>query len=73
MPIFHDDQHGTAIITLAAAINAFKVAKKNLKESYFVINGAGAAGITIANLLLQYGAGNLVICDSKGIIHKERK
>ena len=55
MPIFHDDQHGTAIVVLAGLINAAKVAEKELKNCKVVINGAGAAGITIAKLLLDYG------------------
>lgn len=72
IPVFHDDQHGTAIVVLAGLINAFEIAKKNIKRVKIVIVGAGAAGIAIANLLLQYGAGNIVLLDSKGIISKSR-
>ena len=70
IPVFHDDQHGTAIVTLAALINALKLAKKDIKDLKIVINGAGAAGVAIAKLLLSYGAKNIICCDSKGIIKK---
>lgn len=70
IPVFHDDQHGTAIVTLAALINALKLAKKDIKDIKIVINGAGAAGVAIAKLLLSYGAKNIICCDSKGIIKK---
>ncbi len=70
IPVFHDDQHGTAIVTLAALINALKLAKKDIKDIRIVINGAGAAGVAIAKLLLSYGAKNIICCDSKGIIKK---
>ena len=72
LPIFHDDQHGTAIVTLAGLINAVKVAEKKLQECKVVINGAGAAGITIAKLLLSYGVKDITICDSTGSIYKGR-
>lgn len=72
IPVFHDDQHGTAIVVLAGLINAFKAAKKDFKHAKIVVVGAGAAGIAIANLLLQYGAGDIVLLDSKGIISKSR-
>lgn len=68
IPIFHDDQHGTAIITAAALINAAKVVGKKTGELSIVINGAGAAGISIARLLLQMNFGDVIICDSRGII-----
>ena len=72
MPIFHDDQHGTAIVTLAALINALKLTKKNYKELKVVINGAGAAGLTIAKLLYTYGVKNMIVCDTKGTIFTGR-
>ena len=70
IPVFHDDQHGTAIVTLAALINALKLAKKDIKDIKIVVNGAGAAGVAIAKLLLSYGAKDVICCDSKGIIKK---
>ena len=70
IPVFHDDQHGTAIVTLAALINALKLAKKDIKDIKIVVNGAGAAGVAIAKLLLSYGAEDVICCDSKGIIKK---
>jgi malate dehydrogenase (oxaloacetate-decarboxylating) len=73
IPIFHDDQHGTAIVSLAALYNALKLVKKTLEEVKIVINGAGAAGIAIAQLLQKAGAKNIIICDSKGILSKQRK
>ena len=72
IPIFHDDQHGTAIVTLAALTNALKLVKKSIEEVRIVINGAGAAGIAIAILLQKDGANHLVLCDSKGILSKSR-
>ncbi|MCQ2513722.1 MAG: NADP-dependent malic enzyme [Ruminococcus sp.] len=71
IPIFHDDQHGTAIVVLAALINALKVVKKNIADCKFVINGAGSAGIAIGKLLLKYGAKDMVFCDRKGIINSD--
>ncbi|HIK27652.1 MAG: NAD-dependent malic enzyme [Oscillatoriaceae bacterium SKW80] len=73
IPVFHDDQHGTAIVTLAALLNALKLVKKSLEEIRIVINGAGAAGIAIAHLLKKTGAVNLTLCDSKGIISTARQ
>lgn len=72
IPVFHDDQHGTAIVVLAALYNALKLIGKNLAEVKIVINGAGAAGVAIASLLREAGAKKIVICDSKGIISRER-
>lgn len=72
IPIFHDDQHGTAIVTAAALLNAVKLAGKNMGELNMVINGAGSAGIAIAKLLMSMGFGNVILCDSRGIIHKDR-
>lgn len=69
IPVFHDDQHGTAVCVLAGLINAHKVAGKDLTESKIVINGAGAAGIAIAKLLLAYGANNIILVDRNGILN----
>lgn len=68
IPVFHDDQHGTAVVVLAALINALKIVNKRLEHIKIVINGAGAAGIAIGKLLLFAGAKNIVICDRKGAI-----
>lgn len=73
IPVFHDDQDGTAIVTLAALINACRVTGKVMHELRIVINGAGAAGFAIAKLLLAQGVNDIVMLDSKGIIHDERK
>lgn len=72
IPVFHDDQHGTAIVVLAGLINALKITKKELWSLKIVITGAGAAGLAIATLLKAYGAQHLIITDSKGCIHKGR-
>ncbi len=68
IPVFHDDQHGTAIVVLAGAINALKVTGKQKEDCIVVINGAGSAGIAIAKLLLSYGFRNVTLCDREGII-----
>ncbi len=68
IPIFHDDQHGTAIVTAAALINALKLVKKDIDKVEIVINGAGSAGIAIAKLLMKLGVKNITMVDSKGII-----
>jgi malate dehydrogenase (oxaloacetate-decarboxylating) len=72
IPLMHDDQHGTAIVVLAGLINALKVRGKNKENAKIVVNGAGAAGIATTKLLHLYGFKNILICDSKGIIHKNR-
>ena len=72
IPIFHDDQHGTAIVTIAALINALKLVNKDIEQVRVVINGAGAAGIAIARLLNQAHCKNIILCDSKGIVNKDR-
>ncbi len=72
IPVFHDDQHGTAVVVLAAAINACRVTGRELKELEMVINGAGAAGIAIAGLFHSAGVDNIIICDRKGIIGPRR-
>ena len=73
IPIFHDDQHGTAIVVLAALTNALKLVKKPLSQVRIVINGAGAAGIAVGTLLKKGGATDIWICDSKGIVSIDRQ
>lgn len=73
IPIFHDDQHGTAIVVAAALINAVKVTGKKIGELNIVINGAGAAGLAISRLLSDMNFGNLIICDINGILNEEDK
>lgn len=73
IPIFHDDQHGTAIVTLAALINALKLVKKSFDEVKIVLNGAGAAGVAIARLLQKSGVKQILMCDSRGIISHGRQ
>lgn len=70
IPVFHDDQHGTAIIVGAALINSAKLIEKSLKELTVVINGAGAAGIAIAKFLILLGVGNIIMCDKEGILYR---
>lgn len=72
IPVFHDDQTGTAIVTLAALINASKVTGKNINDLKIVVNGAGASGIATAKLLLSQGAADVVLLDSRGIIYEGR-
>ena len=72
IPIFHDDQHGTAVITLAGLTNALKVVGKQLEDVRIVINGAGAAAISITKLLLSAGAGDVTLCDRRGAIYTGR-
>ena len=72
IPIFHDDQHGTAIVTMAGLINALKIVDKELADIKVVLNGAGAAGIAIVKLLHAYGVNNMIMCDSKGAIYSGR-
>lgn len=71
IPVFHDDQHGTAVCVLAGLINAHKILGRDLSRSGIVINGAGAAGTAIARLLLAYGAENIVMVDREGIINRD--
>ncbi|SMO33594.1 NAD(P)-dependent malic enzyme [Melghirimyces algeriensis] len=73
IPVFHDDQHGTAIVTLAGLFNALKVVDKALNDIKVVVNGAGAAGVAIIKLLLSLGVKDIVMCDSKGIIYEGRR
>ncbi len=70
IPVFHDDQHGTAIVVVAGLINALKVVDKKIGEIKVVLNGLGAAGTAISKLLLELGVKNLVLCDINGILHK---
>ena len=70
IPVFHDDQHGTAVVVLSGIINALKVVKKNLTDLKVVINGAGSAGTAICKLLLSSGVKNIVMCDINGVIHE---
>ncbi|MED4970097.1 NAD(P)-dependent malic enzyme [Parageobacillus toebii] len=72
IPVFHDDQHGTAIVIAAGLTNALKVAQKRLSDCKVVVNGAGAAGIAVAKLLLSMGVDDLILCDSKGAIYENR-
>lgn len=68
IPVFHDDQHGTAIVVLCGVINALRITGKRVEDCRIVVNGSGAAGIAIAKLLLLYGFTHLIICDSRGIV-----
>ena len=72
IPVFHDDQHGTAVVTLAAMINALKLAGKKIEDVSAVVNGAGAAGIACTKLLMALGLKKVVLCDRKGAIYKGR-
>ena len=69
IPVFHDDQHGTAIVVLAALINALRVVDKDIADVSFVISGVGAAGSAIIRLLKRQGATKIIGCDSKGAVH----
>ncbi len=71
IPVFHDDQHGTAIVVLAGVINALKVVGKKKEDSRVVVNGAGSAGVAITKLLLTYGFPNIIMCDRVGIVSKD--
>lgn len=71
IPVFHDDQHGTAIVVLAGIINALKVVHKKKEDCKVVVNGAGSAGVAITKLLLTYGFANVIMCDKVGIVGKD--
>ncbi len=71
IPVFHDDQHGTAIVVLTGVINALRITGKKKEECRVVVNGAGSAGVAITKLLLRYGFTNVIMCDKEGIIGKE--
>ena len=73
IPVFHDDQHGTAVVVYAALINALQLVEKQINKIKVVILGAGAAGIAISKLLVNAGCKNLIVCDRAGIIHKDRE
>jgi malate dehydrogenase (oxaloacetate-decarboxylating) len=73
IPVFHDDQHGTAIIVLAGLMNALRLTKKKMEDIVVAINGSGAAGIAIAKIILNVGVKDMILCDTKGIIHKGRE
>ena len=72
IPIFHDDQHGTAVVCSAALINALKLNGKKIEDCVAVFNGAGAAGVAIAKLFLAMGIKDVIMCDRKGVVHKDR-
>ena len=72
IPVFHDDQHGTAIVTAAGLLNAFKLTDKKIEDIRVVANGAGSAGVAIVKLLLNMGVKDVILCDTKGIIYKGR-
>ncbi len=72
IPVFHDDQHGTAVVTLAGLINALKLVDKEAKGIRVVVNGAGAAAIAITKLLIEYGIDDIILCDTKGAIYMGR-
>jgi len=73
IPIFHDDQHGTAIVVVAAMINAMKLTSRKLEEQQAVISGAGTAGVAVTKLLMSLGLKNVILCDSKGAIYEGRE
>jgi len=73
IPVFHDDQHGTAVIVLSGLINALKIVEKRIDEIKIVVNGAGAAAIAVLKFLMSAGVKNAILCDSKGIIYEGRK
>ncbi|MCX7920794.1 MAG: NAD-dependent malic enzyme [Clostridia bacterium] len=73
IPIFHDDQHGTAVVTVAAMINALKIVKKDINDISVVVNGSGAAGIAVTKLLMSMGLKKVILCDRKGAIYEGRE
>lgn len=73
IPVFHDDQHGTAIVTLAGLVNALKIVDKSMSEIKVVVNGAGAAGVAIIKLLNRFGVRDIIMCDSKGAVYEGRE
>ncbi|MFY0406326.1 NAD(P)-dependent malic enzyme [Solicola sp. PLA-1-18] len=72
VPVFHDDQHGTAVVVLAALINAVRLTGRTMEDTKVVISGAGAAGVAVTRILLQAGVRHVAVCDSKGVIHGGR-
>src|SRR5829696_4294105 len=73
IPVFHDDQHGTAVVVMAALINSLKIVGKRLEDLSIVVNGVGASGVACAKIIMAAGGGNIVGCDSKGIVHEGRE
>jgi malate dehydrogenase (oxaloacetate-decarboxylating) len=73
IPVFHDDQHGTAVVVLAALINSLKIVGKKIEDMRIVISGVGASGVACAKIMMAAGAKNIVGCDSKGVVHRERE
>ncbi len=73
IPVFHDDQHGTAVVVLSAIMNALKLVKKDISELHAVVNGCGAAGVAITKLLISVGLKDVIICDTKGAVYDGRK
>ncbi len=72
IPVFHDDQHGTAVVALAALINALRLVGKDFRDLKVAVSGAGAAGVAVTKFLLSFGAKDVILCDSRGVIHKSR-
>lgn len=72
IPVFHDDQHGTAIVVAAGLINALKIVSKDIEDIKIAVSGAGAAGIAVTKMLLNLGVGDIILCDSKGIVSQDR-
>ena len=72
IPVFHDDQHGTAVVVLAALLNALRLTRQKLERLRIVISGAGAAGVAVTRILLRGGARDIVVCDREGILHEGR-
>jgi malate dehydrogenase (oxaloacetate-decarboxylating) len=73
IPVFHDDQHGTAVVTLAALINSLRIVDKRMEDLRVVVNGIGAAGVACAKILMNAGVENIIGCDSRGIVHRGRE
>ena len=73
IPVFHDDQHGTAVVALAALINALRLVGKDFQDLKVAVSGAGAAGVAVTSFLLSFGAEDVILCDSRGTIHKGRQ
>jgi len=73
IPVFHDDQHGTAVVVLSGLINALKLTNKKMEDIKIVVNGAGSAAIAVSKFLLSAGAQNMILCDSKGIVYEGRE
>jgi malate dehydrogenase (oxaloacetate-decarboxylating) len=72
IPVFHDDQHGTAVVVLAALLNAVKLTRQSLERLRIVVSGAGAAGAAVTRILLRAGARDVIVCDREGILHEGR-